>query len=85
MSSVMSARVGVEGDVTEDEVLVIGELHKCDVAVHRFLRLKRLVLRATDTEGSLIPSKFKSAAQVTLSSYSSTGKYAASLLMMLHN
>ncbi|KAH8081385.1 P-loop containing nucleoside triphosphate hydrolase protein [Filobasidium floriforme] len=48
MSLMMSARVGVEGNVTEDEVLVI------------------------DTEGSLIPSKFKSAAQVTLSSYSST-------------
>lgn len=28
MSSVMSARVGVEGNVTEDEVLVIGELQR---------------------------------------------------------
>lgn len=28
MSLMMSARVGMEGDVTEDEVLVIGELQR---------------------------------------------------------
>jgi ABC-type lipoprotein export system ATPase subunit len=34
MSLMMSARVGMEGNVTEDEVLVIGEWLQCGVAIN---------------------------------------------------
>ena len=79
MTLSMNARVGVEGDITEDEVLVVGESY---VAQGGSLFL--MVLSSMqDTEGSLIPGKFKSATQATLGNRSSEGESPFSRAAMM--